>query len=198
LGLTCKSTTIEGRESASEGQDARSAELQRVRLAAAGDAHAARAIVEQHHAGMRALARRVTGDRAEADDLVQEAFARAFRRLHQFDAKYRLSTWLYRIVLNSCRDHLKSPRRKEHPCAQQAEPTSHAEADPWIAGDRARRVHRALAELRPTYKEIIVLKDLMELSYDEIHEITGTPVTGLKIRAIRARARMRELLEAER
>jgi RNA polymerase sigma-70 factor, ECF subfamily len=186
-----------GRRAAPQRPDARDAELERVRRAAGGDAQAARSIVEQHHAGMRALARRVIGDRAEAEDLVQEAFARAFRRLHQFDSRYCLSTWLYSIVLNSCRDHLKSPRRRERPCAQQALPCGEPEADPWVARDRVQGLHRALAELRPTYKEIIVLKDLMELSFDEIHAITGTPVTGLKIRAIRARARMRELLEAD-
>lgn len=149
---------------------------------------------------MYALALRVIGDPVEAEDLVQESFARAFCRLQQFDPKYRLSTWLYRIVLNTCRDHLKSPRRKERPCELQHLRPSGDSGDPYgdplLAGERSLRLHKALAELRPQYKEIIVLKDLMELSFDEIHQITGTAVTGLKIRAIRARASLRKLLEA--
>jgi RNA polymerase sigma-70 factor, ECF subfamily len=197
--LVRKLASVEGFSCVSPSEDARQSERAQIRLAAQGDAQAARAIVTQHRAGMRALALRVIGDGAEAEDLVQEAFARAFKRLHQFDDKYRLSTWLYRIVLNSCRDHLKSPRRKECPSALQEAMFSRGtdpSADPWVVRDRAHRLHRALAELQPSYKQILVLKDLMELSYDEIHTITGTPITGLKIRAIRARARMRELLEA--
>jgi RNA polymerase sigma-70 factor, ECF subfamily len=198
--LVCKLASVEGHVCAPQSEDARRSERALIERAAQGDAQAARAIVMQHRAGMRALALRMTRDRTEAEDLVQEAFARAFKRLHQFDDKYRLATWLYRIVLNSCRDHLKSPRRKECPSALQEAVSSRGndpDADPWLVRDRAHRLHRALAELRPSDKQILVLKDLMELSYDEIHAITGTPVTGLKIRAIRARARMRELLEAE-
>jgi RNA polymerase sigma-70 factor (ECF subfamily) len=93
----------------------RSREHTQVMRASQGDEHAFRAIVEQHHRGMHALATRMVGDSAEAEDLVQDSFAKAFSRLQQFDWSYGLSTWLYRIVLNSCRDHLKSPRRSEQP-----------------------------------------------------------------------------------
>jgi RNA polymerase sigma-70 factor (ECF subfamily) len=166
--------------------------------AAGGDAVAARALVQQQHGGMYALALRMTGDPVEAEDLVQEAFARAFAHFHGFDSQYRLSTWLHRIVLNSCRDHLKSPRRRERPTSEQIEPARPGNgSDPMIDDDRARRLHRALSALRPNYREIIVMKDLMELSFAEIRAVTGAPIPGLKIRAIRARARLRKLLEHE-
>ena len=182
-----------------EAQAAHFAEHVLVARAVSGEAQAARAIVEKHHGGMYSLALSVIADPVEAEDLVQESFERAFSRLHQFDPKYRLSTWLYRIVLNTCRDHLKSPRRKERPCEDQYLRPNRDPTDPevpLIKGERSVRLHKALAELRPQYKEIIVLKDLMELSYDEIQAITGMTVTGLKIRAIMARARLRKLLEA--
>jgi RNA polymerase sigma-70 factor (ECF subfamily) len=170
-----------------------------VQRAAEGDARACRAIVEQHYGGMYSRALRLIGDRIEAEDLVQESFARAFGRLRQFDTSYRLSTWLYRIVLNSCRDHLKSARRRESPAG-----THHLErdagdlgGDPWLARDRVQRLHRALEKMRPNYSQIVMLKDVMELSYEEIHALTGTPITGLKIRAVRARDRLRKLLDEQ-
>src|SRR5262252_3008603 len=67
-----------------------------VQRATNGDARACREIVDQHYAGMYLRALRMVGDRAEAEDLVQESFARAFNRLRQFDTRFRLSTWLYR------------------------------------------------------------------------------------------------------
>jgi RNA polymerase sigma-70 factor, ECF subfamily len=178
-----------------EEEIARHREQSQIRRAWGGDGAACREIVEQHRRGMYAVALRMTGDKAEAEDLVQDSFARAFRRLHQFDATYRLSTWLYRIVLNSCRDHLKSPRRNERPAG--ARQLELAESDPWLARERKQRLSRAIERLTPHYSEIVMLKDVMELSYEEIHTLTGTPVTGLKIRAIRARDRLRELLEEE-
>lgn len=198
LSLTTKRTVAPPRGGARDFDAARELELTLIQRATSGDARAARTLVEAHYGSMYGLALRMIGDGTEAEDLVQEAFARAFHRLHQFDATYRLSTWLHRIVLNSCRDHLKSPRRRERPSTAPLEPSpesTESPADPMVDGQRARRLHDALQELRPKHREIIVLKDVLELSYDEISGVTGTPITGLKIRAIRARARLRKLLE---
>lgn len=173
----------------------RAAERRQVDLAAQGDAMAFRAIVERHHRGMHALATRMLGDTTEADDVVQDAFARAYCRIAQYDPRYRLSTWLYRIVLNLCRDRLKSARRRERPT--EIEVPDDVSAGPearLLDARRSLRVRRALAVLRPAYREILVLKDLQDLSYDEIHAITGAPITALKIRAIRAREKLRHAL----
>lgn len=181
----------------------RADERKQIELALDGDAMAYRRIVERHSNGLFALTLRMTGDRAEAEDLVQEAFARAFCKLGEFDSKYRFSTWLYRIALNLCRDHLKSPRRREAPGRAEDVDTlrsrsvpPRAEAD-LEAQQRAQRLRRGLGRLRPAYREIIVLKDLQELSYEEIHRITGASITALKVRVIRARAKLRKELEAE-
>jgi RNA polymerase sigma-70 factor (ECF subfamily) len=143
----------------------------------------------------------MVGDRAEAEDLVQVAFARAARRIESFDPAYRLSTWLYRIALNACRDYLKSPRRRERPDEALVRGLASSEAP----GDRPdqrlerresiARLYAALDSLRPSYREILILKDVEERSYAEIREITGSPVTALKIRAIRARAKLAKALK---
>jgi RNA polymerase sigma-70 factor (ECF subfamily) len=183
-------------DSETGAREAHRRERSLVQRATRGDASACREIVEQHSAGMYSRALRMVRDRSEAEDLVQESFARAFGRLRQFDSTYRLSTWLYRIVVNSCRDHMKSPRRKEQPSGQhQLEQCTRSwNDDPLIARERRRRLQRALDSLRPNYSEIVMLKDVMELSFEEIHALTGTPITGLKIRAVRARDRLRKLL----
>ena len=67
--------------------------------------------------------------------------------------------------------------------------------DPWLARERLQRVRRALEKLRPNYSQIVMLKDVMELSFEEIHALTGTSISGLKIRAVRARDRLRKLLD---
>jgi len=169
-----------------------------------GDARAFRVLVERHHRGLFALAYRMVGDRGDADDLVQESFAKAHRGLDDYDETYRFSTWIYRITLNVCRDFLKSPRRRERPGAIEAALDTAIEAggEPPDSADVALsraativRVRAAIAQLSDAYREVIVLKDLQDLSYEEIHAITGDPVTALKIRAVRARLRLRALLE---
>ncbi|MFW5926159.1 MAG: RNA polymerase sigma factor [Myxococcota bacterium] len=186
-----------------DAEDERVLEQGWIQRAVEGDARAFRAIVERHHHGLFRLALRMLGDRAEAEDAVQEAFARAYKRLEHFDPSYRLSTWLYRIALNICRDHLKSPRRKERPRGLEAMPLSERTDDTQRADqrlERARMAHRlagCLEQLSSSYREAVVLKDLEELSYQEMKEITGAPVTALKIRVVRARAKLRALLEEE-
>lgn len=186
-----------------DAEDERVLEQGWIQRAVQGDARAFRSIVERHHHGLFRLALRMLGDRAEAEDAVQEAFARAYKRLEYFDPSYRLSTWLYRIALNICRDHLKSPRRKERPRGLAAMPLSERTDDAQRADHRLERARMAqrlagcLEQLSSSYREAVVLKDLEELSYQEMKEVTGAPVTALKIRVVRARAKLRALLEEE-
>lgn len=172
-----------------------------VEAASAGDARAFRRIVEQHHRSLYLMANRLVGDAAEAQDLVQESLAKAYTNLDRFDPKYRLSTWLHRITLNTCRDHLKSARRRERASGTDPMPERPDEAllpDEQVARRRrAVRVRQALNQLKPSYREVLVLKDLQGLSYAEIKEITGSPITALKIRVVRARAKLRKVVEAQ-
>ena len=192
-----------GADAATDDVAERRRERRCVELSIAGDGVAFREIVDRHHRGLFALCLRMLGDRAEAEDLVQETFAKSFRSLEEYDPAYRLSTWLYRIALNTCRDHIKSPRRRERPrdAALFAEISS-TNDDPrpdldLERAERASRVRSAIDRLSDAYREAIVLKDLQDLSYQEIRDITGHPITALKIRVVRARARLRELLEEE-
>lgn len=174
----------------------REREREQITRALDGNVEAFRAIIERHHHGLFRLAVRMLGDETEAEDAVQETFARAYRRLDRFDFSHRLSTWLYRIALNICRDHLKSPRRREHPGGMYGS-FDFAPFDERQGVDVRLDQKRLVARVRPSYREALVLKDIQELSYGEMREITGAPVTALKIRVLRARAKLRSLLEQE-
>lgn len=182
------------------GRASRDEERAWVESACEGDARAFRRIVEEHHRPLFLMASRLVGDSVEARDLVQESFAKAYTNLERFDPSFRLSTWLHRITLNTCRDYLKSARRRERTvCAEVMEerPDDAPLPDEVLAQRRiAQSVRTALDALKPAYREVLVLKDLQGLSYVEIREITGSPITALKIRVVRARAKLRAVLEA--
>src|SRR5690606_21466432 len=146
-----------------------------IRRAVDGDASAFRRIVEAHHRPLFHLATRLVCARAEAQDLVHESFAKACEHPDRFDARIPLSTWLHRITLNTCRDHLKSARRRERASGSDPAPGREDELpgpEEQLQQKRlAQRVRVAMEQLKPTYREVLVLKDMQGLSYQEIHAI---------------------------
>jgi len=138
---------------------------------------------------------------ADADDLAQSAFVAAFDAIGSFDVEQRFSTWVYRIAINLAKDHLKSKKRGETALADDdvhdAAFSGHIEATDaaTMARQRHALIERAMATLSVEDREILVLKDLEELPFEEIRALTGRPVTALKIRAVRARARLKQALE---
>jgi RNA polymerase sigma-70 factor, ECF subfamily len=165
-----------------------------------GERAAFRVLVERHHRGVQAMMMRFVHNGADADDLAQSAFVAAFDALGSFDVGQRFSTWVYRIAINLAKDHLKSKKRTESTLegdeiAEAAFAGRVAAADETtLARQRQALMERAMATLSVEDREILVLKDLEELPFEEIKAITGRPVTALKIRAVRARARLREAL----
>lgn len=186
-------------------QAQRDQELLWIERAITSDSAAFRCLVERHQRGVHGLVTRMVHNHDVADDLVQETFARAYCALGQYDSRYRFSTWLYRIALNLCRDHRKSAKRRERPSGVDAESIlgehfNHQGSHELKPDNDARlvRLRRAIEQLSDKDREVIVLKDLQDLSFEELREITGTPITALKIRALRARARLAALVAGGR
>lgn len=170
-----------------------------------GDAEAFRPLVQRHQRVAFSVAYRMLGSRADAEDAAQQGFVDAYAALERFHGDGRpnaFGSWLLRIVVNRCKDVLKSKRRTESPlepdmAVSEAAFTSQPrdpEAQLSDSHDR-RALERALATLAPKYREVLVLKDVEELPYEEIREILRLPITTLKIRVLRARAMMRDALE---
>jgi RNA polymerase sigma-70 factor (ECF subfamily) len=172
-----------------------------------GDSESFRPLVQRHQRVVFSVALRMLGVRADAEDASQQAFVDAFGALDRFRSdgrKNAFSTWIIRIAINRCKDVLKSKKRTEESLdaevaggeAMFAHDTRDPEAS--LAQDRQRRaLERALAKVPLKYREVLVLKDVEELSYEEIREILDLPITTLKIRVVRARAMMREQLGQE-
>lgn len=173
----------------------------------AGDAEAFRPLVHRYQRLAFSVALRMVGRRADAEDIAQQSFVDAFGAVDRFDGEGRhhaFSTWLLRIVVNRAKDVLKSKKRTEESLDAEV---SGGEAmfahDPVSPETRTAqheirvRLENALLQVHPKYREVLILKDVEELSYEEIREILRLPITTLKIRVVRARTMLRSLLGQE-
>lgn len=160
-------------------------------------------LVARHQRGVFALCLRMVGNPADAEELAQETFVRAWRALASYDGQHRLSTWIYRIALNACRDLLRSKPHGEQayglePDVQVGPGDARPSETPLgaLQTEQLRRfVERGLARLPGPYREVLVLRENQGLSYEEISRITGDTVGALKVRAVRARDRLLQVLE---
>jgi RNA polymerase sigma-70 factor (ECF subfamily) len=173
-----------------------------IELCLAGQVQAFRRLVERHQRGLVSLAYRMLGSRVEAEEIAQQSFVDAFVALRDFDPAYKFSSWIYRITINNCKDYLKSKKRTEQSLGEEV---AQGEAlfsavlpDPerqLRERELAASLERALGELPIKYREVLLLKDVEQLSYQEIRSILRLPVTTLKIRVVRARRRLKQALE---
>ncbi|HXT98983.1 MAG TPA: sigma-70 family RNA polymerase sigma factor [Polyangia bacterium] len=171
----------------------------------AGDVEAFRPLVQRYQRLAFSVAFRMLGTRADAEDIVQQAFVDAFNALDRFRGEGRahaFSTWLLRIAVNRSKDVLKSKRRTEEPLERDVHggeaafaydpPTPEANA---AHGERRAHLGAALLKLPTKYREVLILRDAEDLSYEEIRGVLRLPITTLKIRVVRGRAMLRDLVE---
>jgi len=179
------------------------------------DERAFNALVRDYEARVFGVILRMIGDRAEAEDLSQEVFVQVFKAIGTFRGESKLSTWIYRIAINLCKNRSKYLRvrhaqdqaslesaeergalpdadAKRAPVGQIARP------DDALAGRQIERiVQDAILELEPSFRECLVLRDVEDLRYDEIGAVTGLPEGTVKSRIHRARAQLKEIVERE-
>lgn len=148
------------------------------------------------------LAMRMAGKTEEAEDLTQEIFLRVYRHLGRFSGRSTLKTWIYRVALNHCRSKLGRKRYPTQPLAEEhAGEGIHLVDDRRgpeariLANDAAQRVNLALRQLKPCFREAVVLRDLEGLSYEEIAEVLDTRIGTVRSRIARGRDRLRVILE---
>lgn len=168
-----------------------------VRRVLAGDAEAFGDLVTRHHARCLRLAVHLVGDRADAEDAVQEALLRAYRHLGRYREQERFGAWLTRIVVNQCRTARARARRPLPPGVDWADvERAAAPAADEPADDAGRRaaLARALGRLPNDQREAVVLRYADELSFAEMAAATGATPAALKMRVQRACRRLRALL----
>lgn len=174
---------------------------------AQGEVEAFRPLVVRYQRVAFSVSYRMLGSRADAEDVAQQAMADAFHAIDRFRNEGRsnaFSVWLLRIVINRSKDVLKSKRWSERPLGGEGEVAAseavfaHRPMDPELslAGSQERqRLEAALLALPAKYREALILKDVEDLSYEEMRSILRLPITTLKIRVVRARGRLRDLLD---
>jgi RNA polymerase sigma-70 factor, ECF subfamily len=167
-----------------------------VRASRNGDRVAYETLLMRYERPVYNVAMRMLKDPEDARDVVQVVFIRVFERLQQFNFEHRFYSWLYRIAINECIDHLNS-RNRTQPLDDEAVPS---DGDtPQEECDRTQRgaaLQEAMMELAPDYRAVIVLRHFVDRSYREMAEILGIPEKTVKSRLFTARQLLRDALEA--
>lgn len=166
-----------------------------------GDVDAMGTLVTQYQHWVYNIAYGLLGHREDAQDVAQDAFLSVWESIGGFKFRSRFSTWLYRIVINKCLNLIDQRQRRK------TDPMEIDDSQPWVPIDtvtpeqvllrkeRKEIVHAALAKLKHSYREILVLRELRELSYKEISEILGCTLGRVKSRLHEARKALKKELE---
>ena len=173
----------------------------------AGAEPAYETLVERYQQPVYNLVHRLLRDPEDASDVVQDVFLKVFRKVGCFRGESSLRTWIYRIAVNEVHNHSRwNGRHRRQEVALEGDEDSRgycdvlpaAEESPFAyALDRERHgmIEAALADLNPTYRAVIVLRDVEDLSYEEIAEILQVPIGTIKSRILRGREALRKELE---
>lgn len=177
----------------------------------AGRDDAFETLVRLYMARLLAVARRFLKNEEDARDAVQDAFISAFRSIQKFEAGAKLSTWLHRIVVNSALMRLRTKRR--HPEEEIdgllpafADDGHHLKevvdwrvsAEDLVQQSETRKlVRRAIDQLPDTYRVVLLMRDIEEMSTEETAAALGITATAVKVRLHRARQALRALIDKE-
>jgi len=157
------------------------------------------------------LVYRMMGNAGEAEEVAQEVFVTVFKSIDSFRGDSKLSTWLYRIATNHCKNRLKYLGRRSYKATGELDEAVERELQdtqttssmrPHIDGPEAvlegleleRTVQAGIAELDEEHRTLVLLRDVEDLSYDEIAKVTGLELGTVKSRLHRARLQLKEFL----
>ncbi len=173
-----------------------------------GDRKAYAELLANNYESLYATLLNMTGDASDADDLTMEAFSRAFNKLDQYTPQFAFSTWLFRIGMNNCIDHLRrlhkdNGKETEDNAEAIDEPLMHPSEIPspgpgpeevLISKQQARQLRKIVETLKPHYRELIQQFYFEEKSIEEIASQLGMPESTVKVRLFRARELLYNIL----
>lgn len=182
-----------------------------VALAQKGDLRSYDALVTRHRGRIFAMIRNMIHQEADAWDLSQEVFIKAWNALPRFEAKARFSTWLYRIAHNTVYDWVRKRKiesagelndeifdRERIDSASFTTPSGGEAPDvTMVQGELRMKIQVALDKLSPEHREVVVLKDVQGLSYKEIAEVMSITLGTVMSRLFYARQKLQTLLKDE-
>jgi RNA polymerase sigma-70 factor (ECF subfamily) len=174
-----------------------------IAAAQAGDREAFDELVRTTYADTYTLAYRLTGNEEDARDVSQEAYLRAYRAINRFRGDAQFSTWMYRITANCAATYLGRRSRHRHDVLDDSVPLAdpRTDHDPQLradASDLRDRLARALEDLPPRLRSVVVLRDVYDLPHESIAAELGISESAAKVRLHRARNKLREQLFGRR
>jgi len=192
---------------AARPEDTRGAEAAFIARLKGRDESAFNELMDLYQHRVFALIYRMLGKRAEAEEVAQETFIQVFRAIDGFRGDAKLSTWLFRVAVNLTKNRMKYNARRSSAGHQSLDDMADRTVLDGAAGVSSGTIHRpdalfagaqlerivgrALLELEPDFRQLVVLRDVEELSYDEIAEVTGLALGTVKSRIHRGRNQLR-------
>jgi RNA polymerase sigma-70 factor (ECF subfamily) len=175
------------------------------RRIADGDENAARELLRHYHSFVLRLVRSHLPRRMSEEDLTQMIFIKIFQNLDRYAGKVPLQHWISRIAVNTCLNELRAEKRRpewrlsdfDQESSAAIERLARTEVDLATADDERvaqELLHRLLAQLSPADRLLVTLLHLEERSIQEVHLLTGWSRAAIKVRAFRARAKMKKML----
>jgi RNA polymerase sigma-70 factor, ECF subfamily len=161
-------------------------------------------LVRAHQAQVYRLLFRMLADAAEAEDVAQEVFVSVFKSIDSFRGDSALSTWLYRIAANHAKNRIKYLARRARATEQPLDELSEGRLavgltartdgpDQWFESKEAStHMEQAFASLEPEQRLLLTLRDLENMSYEEIRQVSGLPIGTVKSKLHRARMALHE------
>ncbi len=165
------------------------------------DTDAMGTLIVQYQHWVYNIAYGILGHHQDAQDAAQDAFVSVWENIHKFQFRSRFSTWLYRIVRNKCLNVIDQRKRRK------TDPMEIDDSQPWVPLDtvtpeqevlrneQSEILHTALGKLKESYRTILILRELRELSYEEIAEVLGCTLGRVKSRLHEARKALKAELE---
>lgn len=188
------------------------ADLRLVERLRGGDAGALEALMERYASRVYRLAQGITRNEADAEEVVQDAFLTVFRKIHTFEGRAALGSWIYRVATNAALIKRRGKRAEVEVSLDSQLPTflpdGHRAGDPafvmadWsqtpeadlLSGETREILSKAIDALPDRFRTVLVLRDIEELSNEEVAEVVGESVAAVKSRLHRARMALREEL----
>lgn len=171
-----------------------------VKRAREGDFDAFEVLFDRHRLLVYRFAYQMVNKRDDAEDMVQEAFVRAYQNLHRYRDEAKFTTWLLRIVSNLCTDQARMGQRRNNLEQKEAKGaldwmTTGSFENPIDNLEQDRRrvaLRKAIMALPEHHRQMIVMRDIEEREYSDIAEVLGCTIGGAKLRVLRARRALRD------
>jgi RNA polymerase sigma-70 factor (ECF subfamily) len=160
-----------------------------------GDIDAFNELMDAHQDRVFGICLRMLRDREAALDATQDTFLTVFRKADKFQARAAFSTWLYRVAVNTCYDHLRRQKRKQADSLPEGhDPVDVQSTDAFTAVELRPDIEAALGSLNPEFRSAVVLVDLMGMSLEQASDTLDVPTGTVKSRLFRARKQLAKVL----